>query len=318
MTSSSARAAPSSSEPFESRPDVNTLPITRTEVIPFATQTLCDEQFLRGENVAPTTIAGVLRLPQATTEPVPAVILLHGSGGYSAYIDAWVLRLNGWGIATFVVDSLSGRGLRKVAADQAALGRLAGTLDAYRALETLAAHPLIDAERVTLLGFSRGGQGALYAAMRRFQNGYLRPGLQFCRFIAFYPNCSTRYQHDEQLVDRAVHIFHGALDDFNSVEACQRYVERSRYAGADVSLTIYPDAHHVFDWDGFEQSHWAADNQSTRHCEIVESPRGVLINRDTGRAFSYADACVATGTTAAYNAEASRAAIEAVAVLLKG
>jgi dienelactone hydrolase len=262
-------------------------------------------------------IAGVLRLPIATHEPVPAVILLHGSGGYSAYIDTWVLRLNGWGIATFAVDSLSGRGLHKVADDQGALGRLAGTLDGYRALETLAGHPLIDAQRVTLLGFSRGGQGALYAAMSRFQQCYLQAGLQFARFIALYPNCSTRYREDEHLVGRPVHIFHGALDDFNSVGPCERYVERLKAAGADVQLTVYPDAHHVFDWEGFAQAYWASDNQSTRHCRICESPLGVLINQDTNLPFSYSDACVVRGTTAAYNAPASRAVIEAIRGLLE-
>jgi dienelactone hydrolase len=97
---------------------LNPSPIARTEVIPFATQTLTDNEFLRGAACGAATIAGVLRLPHTTGEPMPAVILLHGSGGYSAYIDAWVLRLNGWGIATFVVDSLSGRGLHKVADDQ--------------------------------------------------------------------------------------------------------------------------------------------------------------------------------------------------------
>jgi dienelactone hydrolase len=295
---------------------LNALPIARTEVIPFATLTLTDQQFLCGAAIGAATIAGVLRLPQTADEPVPVVILLHGSGGYSAYIDAWVLRLNGWGIATFVVDSLSGRGLHKVADDQAALGRLAGTLDAYRALETLADHPRIDAEQVTLLGFSRGGQGALYAAMRRFQAQYLRPGVQFRRFIALYPNCSTRYQHDEQLVERPVHIFHGALDDFNGVEPCVGYVERLKAAGADVQLTVYPGAHHVFDWDGFAEPYAAPRNQSTRHCRIMESPEGVLINQATGRPFSYDDACVARGTTAAYDAVASRAVIGAIKVLL--
>lgn len=297
---------------------MNALPIARTEVIPFATQTLTDNEFLRGVASGLTTIAGVLRLPVMTSEPVPVVILLHGSGGYSTYIDAWVLRLNGWGMATFVVDSLSGRGLHKVADDQGALGRLAGTMDAYRALETLARHPLIDSQRVTVLGFSRGGQGALYAAMSRFQGYYLQPGLQFCRFIALYPNCSTRYRNDERLVDRPVHIFHGALDDFNAVEPCERYVERLKAAGADVELTVYPNAHHVFDWDGFAQAYVAHDNQSTRNCRICESPLGVLINQDTGLAFSYDDACVVKGTTAAYEPSASRAVIATIRKLLEG
>jgi hypothetical protein len=44
----------------------------------------------------------------------------------------------------------------------------------------------------------------------------------------------------------------------------------------------------------------------------------VLINQDTGLAFSYTDACVVKGTTAAYNPSASRAVIDKIKVLLKG
>jgi len=152
--------------------------------------------------------------------------------------------------------------------------------------------------------------------MRRFQDYYLRPGLQFARFIALYPNCSTRYQHDEQLVDRPVHIFHGALDDFNNVEPCQRYVARANAAGADVALTVYPGAHHVFDWDGFADPYWSPDNQSTRHCQIEEAVHGVLINQETGQLFSYHDACVVRGTTAAYDATAAHAMADAIKALL--
>src|SRR5690242_3883778 len=113
-------------------------PIARTEVISLASRTLCDAEFLAGRPGEPATIAGVLRIPGPDAGPRPVVILLHGSGGPMAYVDAWALRLHSQGWATFLVDSFSGRGLTSVRDDQGALGRLAGVLDAYRALETLA------------------------------------------------------------------------------------------------------------------------------------------------------------------------------------
>jgi hypothetical protein len=69
------------------------------------------------------------------------------------------------GISTFVIDGFSGRGLTAVGPNQALLGRLNFILDIYRALDILAKHPRVDPERIALMGFSRGGQAALYASL---------------------------------------------------------------------------------------------------------------------------------------------------------
>src|SRR5215471_16762051 len=85
---------------------------------------------------------------------------------------SWTLRykeFNEMGIASLLLDSFSGRGLVSTSADQALLGRLNMILDAYRAFDVLAAHPRIDAARIAVIGFSRGGQSALYSSLRRFQ-----------------------------------------------------------------------------------------------------------------------------------------------------
>src|SRR5438094_298681 len=54
----------------------------RVELRAIETLTLSDEQFLNGDkNGKPTLIAGELRLPRGGTGKLPAVVLLHGSGG---------------------------------------------------------------------------------------------------------------------------------------------------------------------------------------------------------------------------------------------
>lgn len=284
----------------------------RTEAVPFLTQTLSDTDFLSASKDNPMTIAGVLRIPTTGGDKLPAVIMLHGSGGYTAYIDAWVARLNAINIATFVVDSFSGRGLRNVRDDQNALGRLAGVSDAYGALEAIAKNPRIDESRIVLMGFSRGGQGALYAAMKRFHESYLTNGLNFAGYIAFYPNCSTHYRDDLEVVDKPIKIYHGEADDFNAYAPCKAYAERLIAAGKDVQITGYPGAYHVFDWDGLKKPQFAKDAQSARDCKIEEGTGGVLINKLTDKPFTYQDDCVAKGATAAYNEAAANDVSEKV------
>jgi dienelactone hydrolase len=288
-------------------------PVARIEAISLASRTLGDAAFLAGQPGERATIAGVLRIPGARGGPRPVVILLHGSGGPIAYVDAWALRLHALGWATFLVDSFSGRGLASVRDNQRALGRLVGVLDAYQALQALAQHPLVDPGRIVLMGFSRGGQCALYAAMRRFQRMHLRGGARFAGHIAFYPNCCTRYLEDEDLAPVPVRIHHGEADDFNPIAPCRAYVQRLQAAGHDVQLMAYPGAHHVFDWHGFVQPVVAPQAQSMRACRVVEAAPGVLLNELTGKLFSYSDPCVARGTTAAYHPRAAQAAIAAVA-----
>lgn len=122
--------------------------VARTELHAIPTLTLSDRQFLLGEkNGTPVTIAGALRVPRLGTDRLPAVILIHGSGGIGGNVDRWSQELNSIGLATFVTDSFTARGIQSTSANQALLGRLNMILDSYRALAVLAAHPRIDPEK---------------------------------------------------------------------------------------------------------------------------------------------------------------------------
>ena len=76
----------------------------RVEVIPVQTLTVTDEQFLKGDAYGrPTTIAGVLRIAQGSGR-LPAVILVHGSGGFNANVDLWDQQFGPLGISTFAME----------------------------------------------------------------------------------------------------------------------------------------------------------------------------------------------------------------------
>ena len=287
--------------------------VARTEYYSFTSTTLTDAQILSGMKYGPqVALAGQLRIPRPGTDRLPAVILVHGSGGVGGTgspTEEWATDFNKLGIATFAFDSFSGRGIVNTVFDQGQLGRLAMTIDAYHALALLAKHPRIDWTRIVLMGFSRGGQAVLYASMKRLQKMHgPAEGLGFAAYIALYPNCGTTYRNDEDLVDKPVRILHGAADNYVPIGPCKAYVERLTRAGRDAQLIEYPEAHHVFDGPVFRTPVVVGAAQTTGRCSLAEGENGLIMNLDTQKPFTYADSCVGKGPTVAYNESASNQA----------
>lgn len=287
--------------------------IARMEVHPFASATLTDQEFLSGQGSGkPVTLGGELRLPRPGNDKLPAVVLLHGSGGVSGYVIDWEQDLNAMGVATFVIDSFTARGIYRTDFDQSQLGRLNMIVDAYRALDLLAKHPRIDPARIALMGFSRGGQAALYAGLQRFQRMHGTPDVRFAAYIPFYASCGTTFREDEDMTDKPVRIFHGTADEMVPIEPCRAYVARLQAKGKDVRLTEYEGAGHVFDWQALRKPVRLDKAQSTRRCELVETEGGVVVNAKTRQPFTFADSCVELGGSIAYDEQASTAVRKAV------
>ena len=219
---------------------------SRTELHAIHSLTLSDTQFLTGDAAAlPTTIAGELRVAQGSGR-LPLVVLMHGSGGMGANIEMWARAFHSMGVSSFALDGFTARGLTEVSTDQAKLGRMNFILDIYRALDLLAKHPRVDPQRIMLMGFSRGGQAALYASLKRFHRMWNKSGVEFAAYIAFYPDCATTFVSDTDVVDRPIRIFGGTPDDYNPIALCKSYAERLKIDNRDVEVTEYPGAPHSF------------------------------------------------------------------------
>jgi dienelactone hydrolase len=283
--------------------------LARLEVLPIASVTLTDSDFLAGRDGKPVSITGKLLIPKAANTKVPAVILLHGSGGIGGAggtIDEWSKELNQLRVATFAIDSFAARGIVSTVMDQTQLGRLNMVADAYRALDLLAKDPRIDSSRIAIIGFSRGGQSALYSAMNRFSG---TPGpannLRFAAHVAFYPDCTTTYLGDTDVGDRPIRILHGVRDNWNAIAPCRTYVERLKNARKDIKLIEYPDAHHAFDTPLFRKPVNVKGAPTTRRCQLMESDDHQILNRETQKPFTYRDACVEKDPTVAYKEAAN-------------
>src|SRR3954451_7951944 len=165
----------------------------RTELISINTLTLSDAQFLTGDaNAKAVTTTGQLRIANGSGR-LPVVVLQHGSGGMGENVVMWAREFNAMGISTFALDGFTSRGLTQVSTDQAKLGRLNFILDMYRGLDVLAKHPRVDPQRIVLMGFSRGGQAALYASLKRFHRMWNKSGVEFAAYVPFYPDCATTF-----------------------------------------------------------------------------------------------------------------------------
>jgi dienelactone hydrolase len=296
---------------------------SRVEIYAIPSLTISDQQFLTGDaNGKPVTVAGEFRIAQGGGR-LPVVVLMHGSSGVGSTIEAWVHQFNAMGISTFVIDGFTGRGLTAVGPNQALLGRLNLIVDIYRSLDILAKHPRVDPERIALMGFSRGGQAALYASLDRFNKLWNKSGVEFAGYIPFYPDCSTRYLTDTEVAARPIRIFHGTPDDYNPVASCKAYVGRLLDLKRDVALTEYPDSAHGFDAGllGVSTVAVSANAQTARNCHIREGEGGVLVNADTNAPFRYKDACIELNPHVGGNPftaeEARKAVSEFLQVLFK-
>ncbi len=290
----------------------------KVEKIEIATQSPTNRDVLLGKNDSkPAKISGELRIPGSVKGKAPVVLLVHGSGGLGANIHYWVAELNKIGVATFAMDSFTGRGVKNTITDQSLVSNFAMVIDAYRALETLAKHPAIDPDRIVVMGFSKGGMAALYSSLSRFQDKYLDKSVKFAAHIPFYASCNAQYIDDTKIGKVPLRFFHGTADDYTLMSQCKDYVARLKAAGVDVSLSELAGAHHAFDNPRIVKPMHLPQALTGRKCLLEEKSEGAVVNKATGKPFSSKDACIERGTTVAYNAAATAAATKQVAAFLK-
>jgi dienelactone hydrolase len=112
-------------------------------------------------------------------------------------------------------------------------------------------------------------------------------------------------------------MFHGEADDWVPVEPALRYAEKLKAAGKDVQITTYPGARHAFDSPTYPPAYTFADAEVSTHCRLAEKD-GNLINLDTGKPFTHADACITRGASVGSHTLAYEQALSAVTSFLTG
>ena len=229
----------------------------------------------RGKSV---TITAELLLPPGAGK-VPAMVIVHGSGGVSAEREGRYAReMVGLGVAALVIDSFRGRGIASTVQDQAQVSSAEMTEDAFAALKTLAGHPRIEAKRVGLIGFSKGGTVALLAAHEARAARALPPVLRFALHVPVYPWCGSLYFKPKS-TGAPIYMLLGGADTYVGVAPCQENAASLKAEGAHVEVTVFPGAGHGFD-AGKAYHNPRGENQS--RCVFVQQPDGSWKERTSG------------------------------------
>src|SRR5262245_8869236 len=289
----------------------------RQEVHSFQSADTSATDFLAGKKGVPVTLAGYLRAPMASGKNA-AVVLLHGAGGVGAYngpVGEWSRAFNEAGYAVFIVDSWSGRGLQSISTETLRVSTISRIYDLVGALDVLAKNPLIDSSKIAVMGFSHGGQAALYSSLERFAKLF-SSDVRFAAHISIYGPCNITFQQDED-VTKPVLMLHGAADDWVPAAPCREYASRLTRASRNARYIEYPDAHHAFDAPAWAQLTKLAQGLSPRRCRLAESEGGVVLNVETKQPLGPSDPCLERGVTLHYNEAATKKAHADVLAFLK-
>ena len=204
-------------------------------------------------------VTAELLLPGESVGRGPAAIMLHGSDGITAHHRWYAQSFLRRGMAVLLIDSFTGRGVDNTVADQRAVTAYSMLIDAYRALALLQTHPRIDATRIAVVGWSKGGMVADWASRTRYRLMLAPDSPPFSAHAAFYPWCGEQHV-PVKLTGAPLLFLVGERDDWTGAAPCVDYANRVREAGYPVKLIVYRDAEHAFDYAGRFRQYLGAES----------------------------------------------------------
>jgi dienelactone hydrolase len=224
----------------------------------------------------------MLTLPNSTQGRQPVIVIVPGAGGQvEEHLAFWRSRILAAGIGVVAVDPLR---IRNLAPDQSERLTLAADLvDTLRLLKALTAHPLVDRDRIGILGFSRGGLIAWDSQAEAFTTAALgaSSGVRFVAHAALYPPCHYAHIERRSVQVPALLVLAGA-DARTPPEQCQSLVKAASTRGYSTQVTVVEGAQHAFDY--FLPAFLDANGFSSKGCRplVVDTaapyPRPVYLD----------------------------------------
>lgn len=225
----------------------------------------------KGIDLKPTPgieLKGIQYLP-GSDGPRPAVVILVSGDGLTQSHLAWARLLSEAGYVALVVDSFGARGGSNFL-DTPAMNMPDDTYSAFRYLAT---RPDVDANHISLLGFSLGGS-RLFMTVNK-NNARVPDAFRPVSAIAVYPDCQP-----DTAVTVPMMILAGDADKLMSLSNCRAFVQQTKNSENPATLHVYPGATHFFDNPTYSR------NEST----LGESPRPMWFEDNQYDANAHADA----------------------------
>ena len=205
-------------------------------------------------NAKPTTGKGALHLPDnaSADNPVPAIIILHGSGGIApGREDRYAKFYNDLGVAAFILDYYAPRGARL---DLPYTYKVLSTTevdiihDAIKALELLGTHPAIAGDRIGVTGYSYGGMVTRYLQDPRFKEIIAPNAPDFAAHIDTYGPCHQTMGSDKT-TNAPYLALRGDQDNSIDLKVCEQTDTVMLAEGTPVEAHILEGAGHAWEND---------------------------------------------------------------------
>jgi dienelactone hydrolase len=193
----------------------------------------------------PARVSASLHLPADITAQAACMVLLTSSAGVQRHREHYYAQaLNEAGCAALIVDSFTGRGVRRTVADQTLVSGAQMEGDAFAALALLRSDPRIDPARIGVMGVSKGGVATLNTAIavrQRWRNGFSD---LFDLHVAICPGATAQHR-DPTTHGKPIYFMLAGRDDYTPAALAVDYAERMRAAGnRAIKVKVYSGAHH--------------------------------------------------------------------------
>ncbi|MGH9577187.1 MAG: dienelactone hydrolase family protein, partial [Terriglobales bacterium] len=217
-------------------------------------------------------------LPKAAVGQLPAMVIVHASGGPRQVDLEYARQLTAMGVASVLANHYAPRGVTRTVDDQLSVRTEDMLGDAFAMLDALTRDPRIDSARIGIMGFSKGGSVALDSSIAKVAERFLPGGPRFALHVPFYPGCLALYR-EPRTTGAPIVLLIAEKDNWVGSAKCIGYANDLKAAGAKLRLIVYQGAGHG--WDQDRNAH-VANAQFMGRCGWQEQADGGWIEMFTG------------------------------------